>query len=150
MISILKRNKFEYINKMTFSNTNVELFALVISNAFKRFTAKDLVLFSRRVGFSNQRYIKGDYKKFINQLNILLKEKYDEEYYYIKEECFLNYEDTFTLAFANFSLDEIYRFEELPDILSNDVVKEEIFDLLEETHERVKVLKREERKIKKV
>ncbi len=149
LISIIKRDKFEYTQKISFSNSNPLLFALVISKAFKRFNAEDLILLSRNVGFYNQRYIKGDRKKFINELNRLLKEKYGEEYYNIKDEDIENYTETFTLAFANYSLEDIYRFEEAPDILSNETIREDIYELLEETHERVKILKREERKIKK-
>ena len=149
LISIMKKNKLEYIKKVSFSNSNPLLLALVISSAFKRFNAEDLILFSRYVGFHNNRYIKGERKKFINQLNILLKEKYNEEYYNIKDEYIKRYTETFTLAFANFSLDEIYRFEEFPNILSNEDIRGDIFNLLEETHERVKIIKREERKVKK-
>ncbi len=147
LASIIKRDRLDYINKLNLSKSNINIFALIISKAFKKFMAEDLILFSTRVGFSNKRYIKEDYNRFVNEMKNILIQEYEEEYYPINEEYFLHCQKTFSLMLANTLLcNELIEF---PDILSSPKVSVDIYNLLYKTHERIKSIKKEERKSQK-
>lgn len=108
--------------------------------------ADEIISIASNVDFTNKRYIKSDYELFKKTLIQLLNTKYNSEFYSMEnidlEKCSLK---SFNIV-ANTSMTP--REINLPNIMSNKAFKKEIYMLLEETHENVKVILKENRKNK--
>lgn len=146
LISSLKRKKVDFLSRIDLENASKNVVVLVIGMLNGKYTANNLISICKDVGFTNTRYIKNDTTLFINTLNEILIKRFDEPFYSISKEDFLEAKDVITLAVANYSLKHKERFENAPDITTNPKFRKEIFELLNKTHEEVKLFKRELRK----
>ncbi|MGI6098036.1 MAG: TerB N-terminal domain-containing protein [Dethiobacteria bacterium] len=109
-------------------------------------TASELMNISRIVGFTNQRYIKGESVLFKQELKKQLLEKFSAE-----ETPLSNFElkecpVVRQMIFANYSIDDQQRVINIPSIIENQTFSDMALELLKVTHEKVKVLLRELRK----
>lgn len=108
--------------------------------------ADEIISIASDVDFTNKRYIKSNYDLFKKALIQILNTKYNLDVYPINkidiEKCSFK---SFNIV-ANTSLSP--REINLPNLISNNVFKKEIYMLLEETHENVKLILKENRKNK--
>lgn len=108
--------------------------------------ASELMKISRIVGFTNQRYIKGESVLFEQELKKQLLEKFSAEEMPLSnfelKECPIVRQ----MIFANYSIDEQHRVINIPSIIENQTFSDTALALLKVTHEKVKVLLRELRK----
>jgi len=109
-------------------------------------TAQELMKISRKVGFTNQRYIKGESVLFEHELKKLLLEKFSAEEIPLSNFDLKECPIVPQVIFANYSIDNQQRIINIPSIIENQTFSEMALELLKATHERVKVLLRELRK----
>ena len=109
-------------------------------------TAQELMKISRKVGFTNQRYIKGESVLFEQELKKLLLEKFSAEEIPLSNFDLKECPIVPQVIFANYSIDNQQRIINIPSIIENQTFSEMALELLKATHERVKVLLRELRK----
>ena len=127
---------FDYLNAGTF---------LLLKYMFNlQIDISDLIHIRKGVGFSNNRYIKNEPLLFKKILSNKLIEKYEEPYYKIEVPHDYAYEKMKLVPLANYSLSN--REIEIKNILSYTPLKEDLFNLLQDTHEEVKAYLKEKRK----
>ncbi len=129
---------------MTQASIETRLFASAI--VFHYLTAEDIIAAHRKFLFDNNRYIKGNYELFLSTLKDILMEKYGVHNYPILKDYIQQTKVTFPLVLANYSLLPEQRFLSLLDIGSSPHVQKELYSILKETHESVKIKLRELRK----
>lgn len=110
------------------------------------FDAEDIITFSKLVGWTNNRYIKSEYNLFSNELKKLINEKFSSDKYFIDANEYKTIKKSITLMLANYSLDIEDRKFEIPDILSSYKIKNDLYELLETTHNNVKEILKVRRK----
>ena len=109
-------------------------------------TAQELMKISRKVGFTNQRYIKGESVLFEQELKKLLLEKFSAEEMPLSNFDLKECPIVPQVIFANYSIDNQQRIINIPSIIENQTFSEMALELLKATHERVKVLLRRAQK----
>lgn len=110
------------------------------------FNVEDIISFSRLVGWTNNRYIKSENSLFIHELNNVINNKFNSYEYLIDTNEYKDIKKSITLMLANYSLDIEDRKFEIPDILSSYKIKNDLYTLLETTHDNVKNILKERRK----
>ena len=98
----------------------------------------ELIALSKDVGFSNQRYIKSERKLFENELKKILIQKYTKDEFPLIQYPIKNWPLRPETLMSNYSIDSNKRVLKLPCLKEYRLFKEEVFKLLEETHENVK------------
>lgn len=98
-------------------------------------TAEDITYYSSKLGFTNKRYIKNEYDLFISNMKLILKELYDVEHFSLSKYPPKNISLTKEGIHCNTSLSSEI---EIPDILSNQLLREELLGILTGTHELTK------------
>lgn len=131
-------DKFEEVS-------NIYIFSKYVFN--ENLMPSELIEISRYVDFSNQRYINNNYDLFLETLNELMMDslginEFDLNHYDIRES-----KDTFQIILANYSLDMDLRLTEFPNIFSNQKLKQDIFNILQTTHNIVKAKLEAERRL---
>lgn len=109
-------------------------------------TASELMKISRKVGFTNQRYIKDESVLFEQELKKLLLEKFSAEEMPLSNFELKECPVVRQMIFANYSIDDQQRVINIPSIIENQTFSDMALELLKATHEKVKVLLRELRK----
>lgn len=145
--SLINRNP-AWLKELDPDKLNPQAYASVKGASLACFTAEDIIRFSRFVGWTNKRYINGYYNMFLEELKDILNREYPGGVYQINKEDYKLVKKPVNIVLANYSLDYEKRSLLIPDILSLPSIKKDLFKLLEETHENVKVKLRELRKKK--
>ena len=109
----------------------------------------DLINLGRDVGFTNRRYIKNELGLFKQQLEKLLNQKYGKDELPLKDYPIINWPKKQALLLANYSLDQKQRSLEVPSLTGYKNFRQDIYNLLNEAHENVKDILKENRKSKK-
>ena len=142
---VSKLNEFIHKNK-EISNSSLGIFAK--SKLGIGLYADDIISVSSIVGFTNKRYIKSNYELFLNTLNDKMLDTFNSTFLNISnienEQC----SSVDISGVANYSLKK--GETKIPNILSIEKLKNQILDLLKETHEEVKLKLKEQRKDNKV
>lgn len=141
IISIALHNDYSIIDRIDIRTLRDDVKASVIAFTKRKFSAENIIEFSKLTGFKNDRYIKNESELFLKTLNSKINGEF------IIEDKHLDNCDFLTLAIANYRLDK--RFSQMVDVLSNKILKEELYNLLLETHEDVKSQLKEIRKQEK-
>lgn len=131
------------INKLS----NEASIYLLTKYIFKQsLTSEDLILISKSVGFTNHRYIKGEYNLYIKMLDAILIELYNEPYFNISKynlsDCPVS---SYPIA-ANLSIPRDQNTVTIPVLNENKNFIEEVYGLLNGAHEYTKKCLREARK----
>lgn len=148
LIAALMAKRPDWIARLNPRNLSAPLYATIKGAVTKSFTTHELILFAKKVGWTNQRYIKNEPQKFEANLSRCLKEQFGINQFIIQEEQYKEVTDSITIFLANYSLSQESRFSELPDILSHPDIQSALYGLLQEAHEKTKLQLREERKMK--
>ena len=148
LIAAMMAKRPDWIARLNLRNLSIPLYATIKGTVTKCFTTHEIILFSKKVGWTNPRYIKNEPQKFEANLALCLKEKFGTNQFMIQEEQYKEVPDSITVFLANYSLSQESRFSELPDILSHPDIQSSLYALLQEAHERTKLQLREERKMK--
>lgn len=147
LIAALMAKRPDWIARLNPRNLSAPLYATIKGAVTKSFTTHELILFAKKVGWTNQRYIKNEPQKFEANLSRCLKEQFGINQFIIQEEQYKEVTDSITIFLANYSLSQESRFSELPDILSHPDIQSALYGLLQEAHEKTKLQLREERKM---
>lgn len=121
---------------------SIKLF-IVNNNNDKGLGADDIIDNSRAFGFTNHRYIKENRKWFADTMKTILINRYQTGYMPVK----INIDKIQakeTIALANISLKN--RIFKIPDLTSDEQLIQNIFDVLQETHDSIKTMKAQQRK----
>lgn len=101
-------------------------------------SANELIVLSKDIGVFNQRYIKTERELFENELKKILIQKYTKDEFPLIQYPIKNWPLKPETLMANYSIDSNKRFLKLPCLKEYKPFKEEVYKLLEETHENVK------------
>ena len=105
--------------------------------------ANEIIEISSDIGFTNKRYIKSNYDLFIETLKNLLEQKYNINAYPVNTIDINKCNRDRQIIVANISLSP--REISIPNILTNTKLKQELYNLLQETHETVKNILKDNR-----
>lgn len=114
-----------------------ELLFLVKGSFIGEFSAQDLMLLSKGVGFTNNRYIKTSPEIFQTNLTELLLKKFGSETYKLNKSMKLDTQEKIRFTLSNISIKN--REFEYPNTLLNSDIQSDIYLLLKESHEKTKV-----------
>ena len=146
LISLLQHKRHDLISHIDLNKANPKLVQFVLATLTGGIDSVTLIENCREVQFTNKRYINDCYELFKQTLEDILNEKYGVSYYPVDSEMFFNCTNTFPLILANFSLNTKDRLVAAPDLISNRTYLNDVYNLLSETHEKVKAYRREQRK----
>lgn len=104
----------------------------------------DIISLASKVGFTNKRYIKQEYLLFRENLENILINKFNINFFKLSTYDTTNIEPKNIIFTANYSLRDL-KFE-VPDLLENNSLKLDLYNLLVETHENTKIQLKENRK----
>lgn len=107
---------------------------------------REIMKISKEVGFKNQRYIKNENSLFEDELKKLMFERYESEELDLSKYKLDKCPMVEQLVLANYSLDYKQRIIKIPSIIKNQAFSDEVFDLLQNTHDKVKEKLKELRK----
>lgn len=102
----------------------------------KELTAKDLISLANRVKFYNKRYIKLKLDLFEKELQELINDYHNKNGFILNQLDDLIFNDQ--SYFANLSIPDRARIIKTPQIIENDKFKQIVFNLLNETHLKIK------------
>lgn len=135
-------NSIEDIEEVVLSN----IYILVKQCMGMGLTALELMALAGKVGFSNKRYIKDESNLFEIELKKLLQEKLGTENLplekYSPKKCPIVQQ----MIIANYSLDSNQRVIKVPSIIDNQAFSDTVLELLQATHENVKLTLKDLRK----
>lgn len=123
--------------KLNLDNLRPELLFLVKGSFIGNFTARDLILMSKAVGFTNQRYIRSHPELFEKVLTSILEAKYSKEVYELNQLAELDTKKAIRLMLANISIPE--REFQYPNLLLSSKIHSDIYLLIKEAHEKTKL-----------
>ena len=146
IIASLINKKFDWILKLDPDSLSPSILATFKGIVTQNFDSNDIMFFSKEVGWTNNRYIKNYPDLFLNKIDDVLKEKYNDTYYKFTKDFFKNINSYITLGLSNYSLNPESRFAKMPNILSNPQIASDLFEINKEAHEKVKKHLKEERK----
>jgi len=115
------------------------LYIACLKNANLGLTADEIISLASLVNFNNRRYIKGEYERFLTNLQKGILEKYGSEIFDLSNYSFdLNSKTDFTM-FANFAGDlHPIRHINIPSMFDNNTFIEDVKALLTNAHEATK------------
>lgn len=140
--SILKAGSSEDLQLLNFIEVSPPLSFLIKSIFSHDFTAKDIISYSKSVGFTNYRYIKNHPELFEMNLNNEINKSGISILYNLDK--LKNLEEA-ELFIANYSYDQKTRHLAYPNYLTNPTIQSTIFSLLKNAHEATKLQLREKR-----
>lgn len=147
LIGILKHNDINLLNSINFNNASNPIYALVKGVVSKFYSAEDIIRLYKLFGFNNNRYIKNQYDDFLRELKINLNNKYGIDKYPLPSNTIDKCNGNQLLVVANYSLMQEDRFAIAPDISTNELICKDLFNILTETHENIKIKNRNKRKM---
>lgn len=106
----------------------------------------DIISLASKVGFTNKRYIKQEYLLFRENLENILINKFNINFFKLSTYDTTNIEPKNIIFTANYSLRDL-KFE-VPDLLENTLLQTDLYNLLVEAHNQTKLYLREARKKK--
>lgn len=109
-------------------------------------TASELMKISRKVGFTNQRYIRDESVLFEQELRKQLLERFSTEEMPLSNFELKECPVVPQMIFANYSIDDKQRIINIPSIIENQAFSDMVLELIKVTHEKVKALLRQLRK----
>lgn len=141
IMSCIRRNKYEQL-KLLFQSTNdYKLICTFKCILHEPLCVKDLINIRRFVGFTNDYYIKKGTSQFSQVLSSILIENYRIPAFPTTDEILSCSTSKIPLVMANYSLSK--RELNIPNIFTNSTFCDEVKSLLLQTHERIKILKKE-------
>ena len=137
------RGRYDLLDRIDIPDTpqNQRLKIFVIAAKNRKFSAEDLMKMSRKVGFTNTRYITAKPIQFIDALEELLIEKFKEPYFPVSLVDIRKSSKKIDLMIANNSLRTDLRSVVVGDITTNVGFAKEIKQLLTSAHQKVKEYK---------
>ena len=135
----LKSSNSDFIN-------NIYIFSKKVMNY--DLTINEIINLSNHVGFKNKRYINNEPELFKYELKNLLLERFDKESMPLPDFSLENCSKKKDVVLANYSITNENRFIDVPDLIGYPEFKNDIFNLLKESHEKTKLSLRELRKRK--
>lgn len=145
LIAALYHKREDLISKIDLNKATPKLAQFIIAALTGKIDCDLMIANAKDVGFVNDRYIKMDRSLFINTLEKILQREFGDTFYPIEEKDFLQCKQTFPLVLANYSLKMNERIANAPDITTNPGYCQKVFDILNETHETIKEIKKKER-----
>lgn len=146
LITAFKNKDMSLLNLIDKNKIQPAAYASIKGAISHSFDAEDIVSFAKLVAWSNNRYIKSEYDLFLNELKTLIIDKYNSNIYSVDIKEYKLIKKSVVLMLSNYSLDISDRKFEIPDILSLEKIKTDLYELLETTHNNVKTILREKRK----
>ncbi len=107
---------------------------------------EELMAIAKKVGFTNRRYLKSHTGLFNEELRRLLQDQFGSEDFSLEKYSLRKCPEVQQLILANYSLEPDQRVIHVPSILENQDFSDTVLELLQVTHERVKLRLREIRK----
>ncbi len=107
----------------------------------------DILSLATSVGFTNKRYINKESALFNRTLSSLLLKKFGGAFYPLSEENLSKNNLSAQILSANYSLE--FRTLSVPDILKSGNLQKNLYDILYETHQEVKLILKEQRQTNK-
>lgn len=150
LISALYHKKIDLLQKVDINKASPNISLFVTAFLAGRIEIEELIGISKDVGFTNQRYIKNNLELFKSILKESLINKFGVPFYPVSEEDIKECKTTFPIILANYSLKMEERIANAPHIISNKKIKENIFQLLTETHNKIKCQNKTAKKSQKV
>lgn len=138
VISAILHKDIRFLEYLDMDNLNPDLLSTLKSMYQLPIDSSDIIKISRHVGWTNNRYIKNHPELFEDTLNQILLTKFDGNFYNIDSNISLKLKPTLRLMLANYSLNQEDREIQIPNVLDDYKTKNEIYNLLKETHEQVK------------
>lgn len=138
-------NDSTFLEDVNLERLKGESLLLVKYSFFGKASPDDLIQSSKAFGFTNHRYIKSEPEKFKKALRIVLEEKFDEPNFIFKQIDLSKLEKVRIAPLSNFSIPnerELY----INDITSFKPLKDKLFEIMQKSHDIVKVQLRNERK----
>lgn len=148
IISSLYHRKYQLLANIDTSKSSNKVNILISYLTKGHITVDNIIDIRKSIGFTNDYYIKSDLGLFKSCLTDIIYGQYGTIYYPVTDSDFQNSKENCPLAIANYSLNYSERIAVAPDITSNKNFADNIFRLLVKTHETVKNIKKEERKIR--
>jgi DNA-directed RNA polymerase subunit RPC12/RpoP len=109
-------------------------------------TAKELMSLAKDVGFTNRRYIKDEGFIFEQELNNLLVQKFSIKEMSLSSFILKKCPTVQQTILANYSISSDQRVIKIPSIIGNQAFSDIVLELLQGTHDSVKILLKELRK----
>lgn len=147
LLSVLFHNDIEKLCSIDSHGSEWSLRILIDSMQRKPIGVDHLIGIHRKVGFTNDRYIKICPELFKEILQRNLESYIGSNNIYLQGDDFKECSQHCTLAIANYSLHPGQRFAAAPDILTNKKFSDFVYRLLVKTHEDVKAIRDNSRKI---
>ncbi len=138
LISSVLRQEKEFLDIIpTIARGKDKSFNIAIAAYFQKKLSPELITATcSSWGFTNRRYINEHNRLFLDIMQNILAEQYTAPYFPLTDDDISGATENVYTALANYSLR--HRIANLKDITSNPKLKDAIFKLLVETHERVK------------
>lgn len=146
-IGALYYRRIDLLSKINLVKATPALAQFVTTSLTGQIDIDNMIDNCKSYGFTNLRYLKNDNESFKAILKNLLIGKYGVPYFPIEEGDLKKCKETFPLVLANYSLKMETRLAKAPDIVSNKQIQSEVLELLNETHEQVKIFRRKNKSI---
>ena len=121
---------------------SIKLF-IVNNNNNKGLSVDDIINNSRSFGFTNHRYIKENREWFADTMKTILINRYQADYLPVRIDVD-KIQTKEPIVLANISLKN--RTFKIPDLTSDEHLRQDIFDVLQKTHDSIKTMKAQQRK----
>lgn len=140
------RKKPEYLEKAPFLLEDVDNLSLVLRKmAGINLKPIDLIGLANAVGFRNKRYIKNHPDLFIEKLNDVLNMYQNQHGDILQSLALKTLPKEDAIYFANLSLPDKIRTIPTPQVTKDEGFKDAIYSLLQQAHDEVKIVKKQER-----
>ena len=142
-------NRLDLIKRIDLDKTSQELFLYIKGYLAGGLSARELMETCRRWNFTNTRYIKKYPDLFEAELKSVLSERFDAPLFPLTHADYMRAKQTFQIVLANPSLPYDTRLSAAKDITSNITVAQDVLNLLQTAHNRLKRNLSDERKQQK-
>lgn len=133
-----KYNNLDYLDFLNINKAPEAVQIFYHLNKKGYLEAKDIISLSKGVGFTNKRYLNQDEYKFCELLTQELLEHYSHPWY--KPSHNIEIRDYIDIKLLSINITE--NSIAFPDLLSDVIIRKELFNLLQNTHEKFKKIRK--------
>ncbi|XJS09889.1 TerB N-terminal domain-containing protein [Aerococcaceae bacterium WGS1372] len=139
------QNNSSLLNGVNLKQLKGESLLLIKYSFFGKATPDDLIQSSKSFGFTNHRYVKNEPSKFQQALSSVLEEEFGEPNFLFAKIDLSKLKKVRIAPLANYSIPH-ERELKINDITSYEPLKNKLFEIMQKSHDIVKVQLRDERK----